>query len=694
MSISLMREKLQKSLAQSTFQELLQLAKRLNLPIKETLTRNKLLVLIQQHFQKKIKKKSPVLPSPSPKTSDSPEKLSPLQERLKQKNKEQLRSPFEIFLPEPSPSSIFIDLGLPVPEVYYDNFLELMPVAPDRIYAYWELSSETFLNLQDQYGRLNPLVLKLTNVQTEQFEVYEVPQQVTEFYFQVKPRQTYQLSLYLLTAKNQLHFLLESRPVTTSAIAPAEASAEKWLMVEDGPKGSWIEEPGVLIETGTQTAVFVPVRPAHREAFPKAEAMPTPTAIIIQKSAELPQKNEAFVPYLESPVFPTEPTPSEPLQSNAVLPSENPNLSKSVEVFQHLKQDLQKTFPVRSEEVLLFHQPESSQQYWVQEKTGERWFWVPVQQEQFSQWVQENPVRWAEGGEGAWIHFAEGSGPQILPGPVQWYYGKRDGESWVFQEGETHIRTQWLPVEGAWEEVTPSIQWVQGQHEEGMLVIFENAPQEVVWHILEEPYLTIGSSEMTISSRSWITSRGGPGWARPVSSWRFPVSSGLRRPTSGEVPFNFSSFPQWRKVQIPSSSWAYPVSRPEISSWIFPYKVPKIPQVQEWLPVSSHLFSVSSWGPQVWPTSSWSQPYLRWVYPEEFWTRPLLNWPSGIGIGSSEMSMKFETPLALPVTLPENTEIVHGSAQKISESLRYSPWKPLPADQTWTLPRISLPNKP
>lgn len=684
-------------LKQKTFEELMTLSKRLKVALPKQPTRNRLLSQLHQSLatskKASVRPASPAVPSP---------KLlrSPLQERLKKRAEEQLRSPFEALRPERS-REIFIDRGLPIPDQYFEDFLELMPISPERIYAYWELSSPKFLNLQDQYGRLSPLILKLQNLSTSAFEVFEVSQEVTEFYFSAKPYQIYQLSLYLLTQQGQLQFLLESPSVRTPAVAPSAQPPEKWLLIEENPAGERVVESGILVETEPRTAVFVPIAPALPERASK-----TFPIVVQKKSAPAEpmitseqQKNRvepslasisepSRVPAIRSdpPVTRSQPvsfkTASDSL-SFAVTPE------KSFDLFSSISKDPEGVFPNAPSEILIYRQEGETEQLWIQEKTGERWFWVPAHSQSFDSWVSGQPVHWIEGKSSAWIRFAPGQGPILRPGKVSWYWGQREGETWFFQEGETTFHQTWLPQPETWSEITPSIRWIEGGQEEGTLVFLEDPTQEFVIKVIEEPYLVIGSSEMSLSSHSWITSLGVPRWTRPLSSWKFPISSMQRIPTSGQKIAFSSRGPEWRRVSIPPSSWNYPVARPEVSSWIFPYRVPKPGRSQAWVPVSSRLESVSSWVPKNWPISSWTQPYLRWVYPEEIWKRPLLNWPSGIGMGSSER-----------VFLPKNS-VPSVSFQNhffpeepLAKALYRTSWKKIPRKQEWQLPSIDIALKP
>ncbi|MEK7486506.1 MAG: DUF4912 domain-containing protein, partial [Planctomycetota bacterium] len=588
-------------LKQKTLDELLHLAKRLKISLPKHLTRNRLLTQINKtlSIQRKSTSRAKV---PFVPPSQSP--ISPLRELLQKKTQEQLQSPFETLLPSRS-REIFIDRGLPIPEQYFEDILELMPISPDRIYGYWELSSPNFLNLQDQYGRLTPLILKLQNLSTSSFEIFEINQEVTEFYFSAKAHQIYQLSLYLLTQQGQLNFLLESETVTTPAVTPSARLPEKWLMIEEDSAGKRNLEQGILVETEPHTALFVPISPAVRQ-----KALNEHPVILhkkpISSAAEPPpflQKEQTYRHSLRETMPQTwrdEEAPQiahEPVLTPQLKPSEITSIpEKKFDLFSSLSRDPQGLFPKSLTEVLLYHQEGEgeTEQFWIQETTGERWFWVPLQKQSFPSWVQGKPIHSVEGESGAWVQFLPGTGPILTPGKVSWYWGQRQGETWYFQEGETTFYKTGLPQPEIWKEIAPDIRWIDGGQEEGTLVFLDEPNQEFLLKVIEEPYLVVGSSEISQSSYSWITSFGLPRWKYSLSSWKFPVSSLQRIPTSGETPESTSTTPPWKRVSIPPSSWNYPIARPEVSSWVFPYRLSKPGRVQEWVPLSSQPGAPSS----------------------------------------------------------------------------------------------------
>jgi hypothetical protein len=330
--------------------------------------------------------------------------------------------------------------------------------------------------------------------------------------------------------------------------------------------------------------------------------------------------------------------------------------------------------------VLLYEQQGKEQdQLWIQEKTGERWFWVLKENPQFHHWIQERPVVWVqEKPEGAWVHFESGQGPSLeTERTLTWYHGQKQGETWIFSTGELLLEPQWIPLESKVYEYEVPLYWVE-EEQVGHFVLVEE-PAETFFFSLNLPLQ--GASR--ISSQAWNTSL--PRWS--VGSGKYPVSSHLRIPTSANYPVS-SRIPLWR-TQQPLSSWAYPFpqSKPEKSTWIYPYpqtlppekKVFQIPTSRPYLLSSLNAIPqlLSSWTLQNSP--HWTQPYLRWTFPEELWERPIL--PSSTGFVKSSTAFILNlSPLPL-----------EKAPQRLWHKKVLSPWKKISSYVSWTLPRLSSP---
>jgi hypothetical protein len=246
------------SLKNYSLVQLLNLSQALSLNLSPTLSRSKILSTLQKYFKKQEKTASSKKHFPE-KTLEPELPLDSSLHTLRKKLNLHPTSPFQT---RPTP---YIDLGLPLPDNYEEDFLELMPIDPNRLYAYWELCSPSFQLLQEKYGRLCPLVLQLKNLHSENFEVFEVAPEVQEFYFKAQSKQTYQLTLYLMNRQGQLHELLQSSSVQTPSSSP---SPQKKTRMAFSPR-----KPPRKI---TQRTRYSPRNPTKKEYIPPPDPSKKP----------------------------------------------------------------------------------------------------------------------------------------------------------------------------------------------------------------------------------------------------------------------------------------------------------------------------------------------------------------------------------------------------------------------------------
>lgn len=113
--------------------------------------------------------------------------------------------------------SLFLDWGLPIPDLYHQNYLRLMVQDPYRLFAYWELSdflNERFFPPGTPADRRNHLVLLLHDLH----DVSKIPLSVgaaREWWLHVRPGKMYRTTLEVRYPDGRMETLLSSNEVTT-----------------------------------------------------------------------------------------------------------------------------------------------------------------------------------------------------------------------------------------------------------------------------------------------------------------------------------------------------------------------------------------------------------------------------------------------------------------------------------------------
>ncbi len=151
-----------------------------------------------------------------------PEQLTSPSSRMLQEQKQQQREQF--------PNG---DPGLPIPERYEEDILQLMVRDPQHVYAYWEISSATLEKLRTEHGPMNDAVLILeTNTGTEM----RVVDLTTNNYFLTVPENAeYRVRLAVRDKGNEVHNFMESSPANTPSAQPQTHNSDEhqWMAVDE-----------------------------------------------------------------------------------------------------------------------------------------------------------------------------------------------------------------------------------------------------------------------------------------------------------------------------------------------------------------------------------------------------------------------------------------------------------------------------
>ncbi len=123
------------------------------------------------------------------------------------------------------------DPGLPIPDRYGRDRLVLMVQDPFHVFAYWEITDQTWATANAAAGGNGTPVLVLRT--TNGVEQREVDLRGGNYYLSVAPNASYEAQLALRDAHGRLHILAQSNRVQTPAPGVSTRQDQAWMSVDE-----------------------------------------------------------------------------------------------------------------------------------------------------------------------------------------------------------------------------------------------------------------------------------------------------------------------------------------------------------------------------------------------------------------------------------------------------------------------------
>jgi len=140
----------------------------------------------------------------------------------------------------------YIDTGYPIPELYSEDRIAVLPRDPHWVFIYWDLSGEKLKKISSEFLQGKPemlrFVLRLKTVSGKRkiksspsgFKDVEVPSVARSWYLKIDDnRKEYFLELGIKTKDGKYVMLLRSKPFTLPAGKIADTEGEEWMSVSE-----------------------------------------------------------------------------------------------------------------------------------------------------------------------------------------------------------------------------------------------------------------------------------------------------------------------------------------------------------------------------------------------------------------------------------------------------------------------------
>jgi hypothetical protein len=146
-------------------------------------------------------------------------------------------APAPVQPPVAEPKEVYIDRGMPLPQIYGEDKITAMAKDPNWLFAYWELTGPRRIEVEQQLGRetveKSAWVLRVYDLSLARWSDSRIDVNAGNWYIPVSEDRKFRVEIGIVTQEGKFIPFASSKELQTPRSGPSPVVSEKWMVSDE-----------------------------------------------------------------------------------------------------------------------------------------------------------------------------------------------------------------------------------------------------------------------------------------------------------------------------------------------------------------------------------------------------------------------------------------------------------------------------